>query len=205
MRMVKGAKGHRAILKGFVHYPEKGSRKGFYLLPAGRLIAEYLANEKVINQQIIRKAAKHLVARNVTAKSPRSHRDVTAMSPSCHRFVTAYPNTLVPCNPENPISLQPADTNEMSSSNFKFMAPKEVAEQSKPKECERCGKKVSVTVKFKLPIVKRELLELAPQAARYNCSQVCDACERELRAQALEALKALGYGTTSGEVGRDAK
>jgi hypothetical protein len=93
----------------------------------------------------------------------------------------------------------------VSSLNPKFRASEEIIEQSKSITCERCNKKVSKTVKFRLPVIKRELLELAPQAARYNCSQVCDACERELRAQALEALKALGYGAPSGEAGRDAK
>jgi len=207
-RLIAGEKGHKSVLRGFVHYPEKGRRKGFYLLKAGLVIAEALAMEKPITKQVLKKAAialaerKSACSRQVPDKLRSSSQQVPDKFPLSSRF-PIYPN--IPTDPESPVSLQPADANDLSSSRFKFKAAQEIVEQARPKECERCGKKVSKTVKFRLPVIKRELLELAPQAARYNCSQVCDACERELRAQALEALKALGYGTTSGEAGRDAK
>jgi len=201
-RLIAGEKGHKSVLKGFVHYPDKGKRKGFYLLKAGLVIAEALAMERSITNQVIKKAASALTerksasSRQVPNKLRSSSQQVPNKFPLSSRF-PIYPS--LPTSPEYPTSLKPAPADKVSSQNVKFKPTEEIVEQSKPKECERCGKKVSVTIKFRLPVIKREVLDLAPQAARYNCAQVCNACERELRLQALEALKALGYGLPSGE------
>ncbi len=214
-RLIAGEKRHKSVLQGFVHYPDKGRRKGFYLLKAGLVIAEALAMERSITNRVIKKAASALAERKSASSRevPNKLRSSSHQVPNKFPLSSRFPNTLNPCNPINPASLHPAGANEMPNQNFKFSASKEIVERSKPKECERCGKKVSATVKFKLSAfapITRQLLELAPQAARYNCAQVCDACERELRLQAIEALKALGYGMLSSEVskseaGRDVK
>jgi hypothetical protein len=108
-RLIVGSKKHRAILKGFVHYPDKGKRKGYYLLPAGRTLAKALAEGKTITTTLQRKVATLLLHRvashhQVTTKSPLSHQQVTTKSPLSHRF----PYTLVPYNPETLFTLFPS-------------------------------------------------------------------------------------------------
>ena len=46
-RLIVGDKNHRSYLRGFVHYPDKGSREGFYLLPAGILAAIGASPEEI--------------------------------------------------------------------------------------------------------------------------------------------------------------
>jgi hypothetical protein len=46
-RLIVGGKRHRSYLRGFVHYPDKGLREGFYLLPAGILVAIGASPEEI--------------------------------------------------------------------------------------------------------------------------------------------------------------
>jgi hypothetical protein len=108
-RLIVGSKKHRAILKGFVHYPDKGKRKGYYLLPAGRTLAKALAEGKTITTTLQRKVATLLLQRvashhQVATKLPPSCQQVAAKLPLSCRF----PNTLVPLNPIYPESLFPS-------------------------------------------------------------------------------------------------
>jgi hypothetical protein len=51
-RLIVGDKNHRSYLRGFVHYPDKGLREGFYLLPAG-ILAAIGANPEEIAEVLI--------------------------------------------------------------------------------------------------------------------------------------------------------
>jgi hypothetical protein len=54
-RLIVGGKGHRSYLRGFVHYPDKGLREGFYLLPAGILAAIGASKEEIAEVLTLRK------------------------------------------------------------------------------------------------------------------------------------------------------
>lgn len=54
-RLIVGDKNHRSYLRGFVHYPDKGLREGFYLLPAGILAAIGASPEEIAEMLIHRK------------------------------------------------------------------------------------------------------------------------------------------------------
>jgi hypothetical protein len=54
-RLIVGGKRHRSYLRGFVHYPDKGLREGFYLLPAGILTAIGASKEEIAEVLIRRK------------------------------------------------------------------------------------------------------------------------------------------------------
>jgi hypothetical protein len=53
--LIVGGKRHRSYLRGFVHYPDKGLREGFYLLPAGILAAIGASKEEIAEVLIRRK------------------------------------------------------------------------------------------------------------------------------------------------------
>ncbi len=53
--LIAGGKRHRSYLRGFVHYPDKGLREGFYLLPAGILAAIGASKEEIAEVLIRRK------------------------------------------------------------------------------------------------------------------------------------------------------
>jgi hypothetical protein len=53
--LIVGGKRHRSYLRGFVHYPDKGLREGFYLLPAGILTAIGASKEEIAEVLIRRK------------------------------------------------------------------------------------------------------------------------------------------------------
>ena len=53
--LIVGGKRHRSYLRGFVHYPDKGLREGFYLLPAGILAAIGASKEEIAEALIRRK------------------------------------------------------------------------------------------------------------------------------------------------------
>jgi len=54
-RLIVGDRNHRSYLRGFVHYPDKGLREGFYLLPAGILAASGASPEEIAETLIHRK------------------------------------------------------------------------------------------------------------------------------------------------------
>jgi len=196
LRKIRGARKHRAVLRGFVHYPDKGTRKGFYLLKAGVSLAKRLAEERRITQATVKSIARTLLARSttshhqVTSKSPSSHQQVTTKSPLSHRF-PIYPSTLSPCF--NPCTLSPANAekncqadlkpigNELSQSQLKFC---------EKQRCERCGKPTDELKKFSFTL-RAELADLAPEALRYRLHYLCDACNRELTRQVVQAWKEL--------------
>jgi hypothetical protein len=83
-RLIVGEKGHKSVLRGFVHYPEKGRRKGFYLLKAGLVIAEALAMEKV-NYETSAEKSSDSTYRKKVSKFPPSSRQVTLKFPTSSR------------------------------------------------------------------------------------------------------------------------
>jgi hypothetical protein len=196
LRTIKGAKKHHAVLRGFVHYPDKGRRKGFYLLKAGRLLAKYLAEEKRLTKSVIKRIAQILLERSstshheVTTKSPSSHQQVTTKSPLSHRF---------PVHPSTPISLSPC-FNTLSPANAEKLSSdlKPVGNDyqqgslnaTERNTCERCGKQTGQLSKFSFTI-RAEIVDLCPEAVRYRLRYLCDACHRELTRQVVEAWKRL--------------
>jgi ribosomal protein S14 len=196
LRKIRGARKHHAVLRGFVHYPDKGKRKGFYLLKAGVSLAKRLAEERRITKATVKSIARTLLARSttshqqVTIKSPSSHHQVTTKSPLSHRF-PIYPSTLSPYHPV--LTLSPANAekncqddlkpvaNELSQSQFGFR---------EKQQCERCGRLTDELKKFSFTI-RAELADLAPEAFRYRLRYLCDTCNRELTRQVVQAWKEL--------------
>lgn len=213
LRLIKGAKKHHAVLKGFVHYPDKGKRKGFYLLPAGLLLAKCLAEERPLTKSIRKKIIAALVERSRQSgrQSPPSHRQFTPNSPSSHHQVTAksplplYPSTL---NPENLETLNPATASchfvstkgrqeETSSSHplaetEERISVKGTEEESEkhPLECERCGRRTLEPIRFNFNW-RPELIPYLSSALRYRCAKVCRTCHQELFREVKEAWKML--------------
>jgi hypothetical protein len=91
-RLIAGEKGHKSVLRGFVHYPEKGRRKGFYLLKAGLVIAEALAMEKPITKQVLKKAAIALAER----KSACSRQVPDKLRSSSQQVPVKFPLPYIP-------------------------------------------------------------------------------------------------------------
>jgi hypothetical protein len=196
LRKIRGARKHKAVLRGFVHYPDKGKRKGFYLLKAGVALAKRLAEERRITQITVKSIARTLLARStashheVTTKSPLSHHQVTTKSPLSHRF-PIYPSTLSPYHPV--LTLSPANAEKNCQADLKPVGNELSQSQlgfSEKQRCERCGRLTDELKKFSFTL-RAELADLAPEALRYRLHYLCDACNRELTRQVVQAWKEL--------------
>ncbi len=192
LRKIKGSKGHHALLRGFVHYPDKGRRKGFYLLKAGKLLAKTLATEQTITTSLISKidtalsTRKTVSHRQVTPKSPSSHHQVTAESPLSHRF-PIYPSTLE--SPLNPESLVPAQSATVHSSKDKTIdrTINDLSTDLSSKGCERCSKETISLKKASFTISHPLIIEYAPEAVRWKERYLCDTCYREIIKEVKQA------------------
>jgi len=191
LRLIKGAKKHHAVLKGFVHYPDKGKRKGFYLLPAGLLLAKCLAEERPLTKSIRKKIIAALVERSRQSgrQSPPSHRQLTTNSPLSHHQVTAkspLPYIPISPNPENLETLNPAD----AKSHFVSTKGTEEENEKHPLECERCRGRTLELTRFHFNW-RPELIPYLSSALRYRCARVCRTCLRELEREVKDAWKTL--------------
>jgi len=213
LRLIKGAKKHHAVLKGFVHYPDKGKRKGFYLLPAGLLLAKCLAEERPLTKSIRKKIIQALVVRSGTSgsKSPLTHPQFTTNSPSSHHQVTAkspLPYIPISPNPENLETLNPATASchfvstkgrqEETSSSHPLAETEEripvkgteEENEKHPLECERCRGRTLELTRFHFNW-RPELIPYLSSALRYRCARVCRTCLRELEREVKDAWKTL--------------
>lgn len=184
-RLIRGEKKHYAVLRGFVHYPDKGKRKGFYLLPAGRALAELLAEERELTDRRLTDVARLLAfrpqrpkRRQVPTKSPFSPPLVPTESELSPRFPGKDPNSLTPLNSlyswDKVDNLSRANDLETSTRKFKGNNTK-----GETQPCARCKKHVGQL--FTLNFVYHEALKvLVPEAVRYRGKLVCPQCYRKL-------------------------